>query len=69
MARAEAVMQGGGMIFDFLARADDEFGGGRGRGRAQIGDEIDDGEIGFMAHGGDDGNGLMRQRRELSPHR
>ncbi len=34
--------------------ADDELGGGRGRGRAEIGDEIGDGEIGFVADGGDD---------------
>ena len=52
----EAIVQGGGVVFDFLARTDDEFGGGRGRGGAQVGDEVDDGEIGFVADGGDHGN-------------
>ena len=36
--------------------ADDELGGRGGRGRAQIGDKIGDGEIGFVADGGDNGH-------------
>ena len=34
-------------------RFGDEFGGGRGRGGAQVGHEIGDGEIGLVADGGD----------------
>ncbi len=52
----EALVQGGGLFFDFLARADDEFGGRGRRGSAQVGDEVGDGEIGFVADGGDHGN-------------
>ena len=32
-----------------------QFGGGRGRRRAHVGDEVGDGYIGLMAHGADDG--------------
>jgi len=53
---AEAVIQSGGVIFDFLAGADDEFGRSRGRGSAEVGNEVDDREIGFVADGGDYGD-------------
>ena len=33
------------------ARGDRQFGGGRRRGRAQVGHEIGDGDVGFVAHG------------------
>ena len=59
---AEAIVQSGGVVFDFLARADDEFGGGGGRGSAQVGNEIDDGEIGFVADGGDHAEFRRRRR-------
>jgi hypothetical protein len=49
-------VQGGSVIFHFLARADDQFGGRGRRGSAEVGDEIDDGEVGFVADGGDDGD-------------
>ena len=44
------------MSFDLLARTDDQFGGRGRRGSAQIGNEINDREVGFVANGGDDGN-------------
>src|SRR3984957_13666630 len=46
----------GNVPLEFVAGADHDFGGGRGRRRAQVGDKIGDGEIGFMADAGDDGN-------------
>ena len=52
----EALVQRGGVVFDLLARADHEFGGGRGRGSAEVRDEIDDGEIGLVPDGGDQRN-------------
>ncbi len=46
----------GDVLVKFAARLDDELGGG-GRSRsADIGDEISDGEIGFVADAGNDGN-------------
>jgi hypothetical protein len=33
-----------------------ELGRGLGRGRAHVGDEVSDGEIGLVSHAGDDGN-------------
>ena len=46
----------GNVPLEFVAGAHHDFGGGRGRRRAQVGDEIGDGEIGFVADAGDDGN-------------
>ena len=40
----------GDAVQQFLARADDHLGGGRRRGRAQIGHEIGDGHVGLVAH-------------------
>src|SRR5579864_324250 len=53
----EAFVQRGGMIFDFLTRADHELGGRGWSGGSQVGNEIDDGEIGFVPHCGDERNG------------
>ena len=38
-----------------MLRGGDELGGGGGRGGAQVGDEVGDGEVGLVADGGDDG--------------
>ena len=43
-------------VIEFLARANDNFGGGRRRGRAEVGDEIGDGEVDLMAHAADHRN-------------
>jgi hypothetical protein len=53
---ANALVESRGVVFDFLARADHQFGCGRGRRSAEVGDEIDDGEIGFMANSGNNRN-------------
>ena len=50
----------GDAVEQFLAGADDHLGGGRGRGRAQVGHEIRDGHIGFMTYGGNYGDGATR---------
>ena len=47
------VGEGAGVVF--LAAAE-EFGGGRGRGGAEVGDEVGDGLVGFVADGGDGGD-------------
>jgi len=45
----------GEVLGDFVLRLGDELGGG-GRGRsAEVGGEVGDGEVGFVADGGDDG--------------
>src|SRR6266542_5372520 len=41
--------------------ADEQLGGHRWRGRAQIGHEIGDGEIGLVSHRGDDGHPARRE--------
>src|SRR6266481_1998246 len=41
------------MLIEFAARLHDELGGGGRRGGAHVGDEIGDGEIGFVADSGD----------------
>ena len=46
----------GDVPLEFLARADHDFRGGGRRGRANVGDKIGDGEIGLVAHAGDNGN-------------
>src|SRR5580704_3051772 len=46
----------GNVPLEFVAGADHDFGGGRGRRSAQVGDKIGDGEIGFVADAGDDRN-------------
>ena len=56
MARVQTLVERGGMIFDFLAGADDQLGGRRGRGGAEVGNKVDDGEVGFVADGGDHGD-------------
>ena len=43
------------VLGDLVLRLGDEFGCGGGRGGAQVGGEVGDGEVGFMADGGDDG--------------
>ncbi len=52
----ERFSQIGDVFIELAAGLDDEFGGGGGRGSANIGDKIRDGEIGFVADAGDDGN-------------
>src|SRR6202050_368967 len=46
----------GEMVFELLARTDDDFCGSRGRRSAEIGNKIRHGEIAFVADAGDDGN-------------
>ena len=43
----------GDVLVEFAAGVDDEFGGGGWRRGAHVGDEIGDGEIGFVAYAGD----------------
>ena len=43
------------MLGDFVLGLGDELGGGRGSGSAKVGGEVGDGEVGFVADGGDDG--------------
>src|SRR4029077_20887189 len=50
------------VLVKFAARLDDELGGGGRRGSANIGDEIGDGEIGFVADARDDGNFRCKDR-------
>ena len=49
----EIVAQVGEVLVEFAAGLQDEFGGGGRGGGAHIGDEIGDGEIGFVADAGD----------------
>ena len=49
--------RGGDAVEELVARADHHLGSGGGRGSAQIGHEIGDGDIGLVAHGGDHGHG------------
>ena len=42
------------MLGDFVLGLGDELGGGRGSGSAEVGGEVGDGEVGFVADGGDD---------------
>src|SRR6266702_1561484 len=49
-------MQVGDAIVEFLLAGDNDFGGGRWSGRAEIADEIADGEIRLMSDGADDGD-------------
>ena len=42
-------------LFDAVLGGGDELGGGGGRGGAEVGDEVGDGEVGLVADGGDDG--------------
>src|ERR1700689_1870027 len=46
----------GEMILEFLARANDNFRGGRGCGSADVRDKIRDGEIALVAYAGDHRN-------------
>ena len=47
------------IVEDFAQDGDGEFGAG-GRGRcAQVGDEVGDGDIGFVADRADDGDGAV----------
>ena len=52
---ADAGVEGLDALLDAVLGGGDEFGGGGGRGRAQVGDEVRDGEVGLVADGGDDG--------------
>ena len=52
----EAGIEAGEVVGDAVLGLGDELGGGRWRGRAEVGDEIGDGEVGFVADGGDHGN-------------
>lgn len=45
------------LVEDGFAGSGEDFGGGGRGGGAEIGDEVGDGDVGFMADGGDDGNG------------
>ena len=52
----EAGIEAGNVLGDAVLGFGDELGGGGGRGGAQVGDEVGDGEVGLMADGGDDGD-------------
>ena len=45
----------GKVLGDFVLSFSDEFGGGGGRGGTEVGGEVGNGEVGFVADGGDDG--------------
>ena len=49
--------RGGDAVEQFVARADHHLGGGGRRGRAQVGHEIGDGDVGLVAHGGNHRHG------------
>jgi len=51
----EAAAEVGEVVADAVLGFGDELGGGGGGGGAEVGDEIGDGEVGFVADGGDDG--------------
>ena len=51
----KAVRLSGEMLGDVVLGLGDELGGGGGGGGAEVGDEVGDGEVGFVADGGDDG--------------
>ena len=51
----QAVRLLGQVLGNLVLRLGDQLGGGRGRGRAQVGDKIGDGEVGFVTYGGDHG--------------
>src|SRR5579859_3967813 len=53
---AQRLTQVGDVFIEFAPRLHDEFGGGAGRRSANVGDEIGDSEISFVADAGDDGN-------------
>ena len=52
----QAGIEAGEVVGDAVLGLGDELGGGGRRGRAEVGDEVGDGEVGFVAYGGDDGN-------------
>jgi membrane protein CcdC involved in cytochrome C biogenesis len=51
----DAGVEGLDALLDAMLRGGDELGGGGRRGGAEVGDEIRDGEVGFVADGGDYG--------------
>ena len=51
-----ALMEGQHLLRQLVLGADDQFGRGGRRRRAQVGDKIADREVGLVADGGDDGN-------------
>ena len=51
----EAVLLVGQVLGDLVLGFGDELGGGGGRGGAEVGGEVGDGEVGFVADGGDNG--------------
>src|SRR5690348_926982 len=52
----EGAAEIGDVLIEFAARLHDDFRGGGRRGSANVGDEIGDGEIGFVANAGDNGD-------------
>ncbi len=74
----ESAAQFGDVLVKFAPRLDDDLGGSGRSGSADVGDEISDGEIGFVADAGDDRNfrcedgasdDLFVERRRLRPGR
>ena len=53
----------GEMLGDLVLGFGDELGGGGGRGGAEVGGEVGDGEVGFVADGGDDGESASERSR------
>ena len=51
----DAVGLVGEVFGDFVLGLGDELGGSGGRGGAEVGGEVGDGEVGFVADGGDNG--------------
>ena len=62
-ARSRRCRLVGEVLGDLVLGLGDELGGGGGRGGAQVGDEVGDGEVGFVADGGDDGKAAGMQWR------
>ena len=52
----QAGIEAGEVLCDAVLGLGDELGGGGRRWCAQVGDEVGDGEVGFVAYRGDDGN-------------
>ena len=61
--------RGGDAVEQFVARADHHLGGGGRRGRAQVGHEIGDGDVGLVSHGGDHRARSRRRWRAPRPLR
>ena len=57
---------GGNVLGNLVLRLSDEFGRGRGRGSAEIGYKVGDGEVGFVTYRGNDGKAARCNRAGYS---